>query len=98
MYYISIMKFDFSHQKNRLLFEKRGVTFYNVIETIAEKGVLLNFDNPNIEKYPNQKVLVIEIDGYAYCVPYVVEGDTWFLKTIYPNRRFKYLIEEEINE
>ncbi|MFW5727510.1 MAG: hypothetical protein ACOCW5_02880 [Spirochaetia bacterium] len=54
------MKFDFSHQKNRLLFEKRGVTFYNVIEAIAEKGVLLNFDNPN--------------------------------------RKFKYLIEEETYE
>lgn len=98
MYYICTVRFDFSYKKNLLLFEKRGVTFYNVIEAIAEKGVLLNFDNPNREKYPNQKVLVVEIDGYAYCVPYVVEGDTWFLKTIYPNRKFKYLIEEDTYE
>jgi hypothetical protein len=95
---MSILQFDFSQQKNILLFEKRGVTFYNFIEAIAEKGVLLNFDNPNREKYPNQKVMVVEIDGYAYCVPYVVEGDTWFLMTIYPNRKFKYLIEEETYE
>jgi hypothetical protein len=89
------MTFDFSHEKNALLFEERGVTFYNVIESISEKGILLNFDNPNNEQYPNQKVFVVNINNYAYCVPYIVEGDTWFLKTIYPSRKFKYLIEGE---
>ena len=64
-----------------------------VIEAIAEKGILLNFPHPNQERYPNQKVLVVELNGYAYCVPYVINGDTWFLKTIYPSRRFKYLLE-----
>ena len=64
-----------------------------VIEAIAEKGILLDFTHPNTEKYPNQRILVVEIEGYAYCVPYVVEGDTWYLKTIYPSRRFKYLLE-----
>ena len=64
-----------------------------VIASIADSGILLNFDHPNQQKYPNQKVLVVEIDGYAYCVPYVVNGSTWFLKTIYPSRRFKYLLE-----
>jgi len=87
------VKFDFSHEKNEILFKKRGVTFYEVIEAIAENGILLNFNHPNKEKYSNQKVLVVNIDNYAYCVPYVVDGDTWFLKTIYPSRKFKYLIE-----
>ena len=64
-----------------------------VIEAIAEKGILLDFSHPNQERYPNQKVLVVELNGYAYCVPYVINGDTWFLKTIYPSRRFKYLLE-----
>jgi uncharacterized DUF497 family protein len=87
------VKFDFSQEKNELLFKNRGVTFYEVIESIAENGILLNFDHPNKEKYPNQKVFVVNIDNYAYCVPYVVDDDTWFLKTIYPSRKFKYLIE-----
>jgi hypothetical protein len=64
-----------------------------VIEAIAEKGILLDFPHPNQERYTNQKVLVVELSGYAYCVPYVINGDTWFLKTIYPSRRFKYLLE-----
>jgi hypothetical protein len=41
--------------------------------------------------------MVVEMEGYAYCVPYAVEGDTWNLKTIYPSRRFKYLLEGKSN-
>ena len=77
------------------MFKERGISFQNVIEAISEKGILLNFEHPNIKKYPNQKVLVVNVNEYAYCIPYVVEKDTWFLKTIYPSRKFKYLIGEE---
>jgi uncharacterized DUF497 family protein len=88
------MEFVFDEQKNKLLFRLRGVTFPMVIEAIAEKGILLNFHHPNHQKYPRQKVLVVHLNGYAYCVPYQIEGDTWILKTVYPSRRFKYLIKE----
>ena len=47
------MKFDFNKNKNEKLFRERGVSFYNVIEVIAENGVLLNFEHPNKEKYPD---------------------------------------------
>ena len=92
------MQFAFDPEKNELLRQERGITFPMIIEAIAEKGVLLNFENPNRDKYPNQKVLVVELDGYTYCVPYVINGDIWFLKTIYPSRQFKYLLEEQDNE
>jgi hypothetical protein len=89
--------FDFDNEKNELLYRKRGVTFQMVIASIADNGILLDFDHPNQKKYSKQKVLVVEIEGYTYCVPYVVNGSTWFLKTIYPSRRFKYLLEGEQN-
>ena len=89
------MTFDFDKDKNEVLYRKRGVTFQMVIAAIADNGILLDFDHPNQLKYPKQKVLVVEIEGYTYCVPYVVKGSTWFLKTIYPSRRFKYLLEGE---
>jgi hypothetical protein len=88
------VEFSFDPEKNDLLRKKRGITFPMIIEAIAEKGVLVNFDHPNRVKYPNQKVLVVELDGYTYCVPYVINGDTWFLKTIYPSRQFMHLLEE----
>jgi hypothetical protein len=87
------MEFAFNTDKNDILRRERGVTFPMVIEAIAEKDILLNFDHPNQTKYPGQKVLVIDLEGYVYCVPYVTDGSTWFLKTIYPSRQFKYLLE-----
>ena len=92
------MEFEFSEEKNYQLFQERGVAFNNVIESINEKGILLNIEHPNKEKYPNQKILVVDIDGYAYCVPYVIKSDKYFLKTIFPSRKFKYLIEGDRNE
>ena len=87
------MNFNFSQEKNEKLFQTRGVTFNNVIEAISESGVLLNFEHPNQSRYPGQKILVVNLNNYAYCVPYVIERDgTWFLKTIYPSRKFKYLV------
>ena len=91
------MEFRYDPEKNELLLKERGRTFPMIIEAIAEKGILLNFEHPNKTKYPKQKVLVVEFDGYTYCVPYVIDGDTWFLKTIYPSRQFKFLLEEDHN-
>lgn len=92
------MEFEFSPTKNDQLFRERGVTFYNVIDAINDKGILLNFDHPNQEKYPGQKILIVDIDHYAYAVPYLIRGNTYFLKTVFPTRKFKYLIEENKNE
>lgn len=92
------MEFDFNKDKNELLFKNRGVTFNQVIDSIEQDGVLLNFDHPNKDKYPNQRILVVSINQYTYCVPYVTDGDKLFLKTIYPNRNFLYLLEKEEGE
>jgi uncharacterized DUF497 family protein len=92
------MKFDFNQSKNSKLLKERGISFYDVIETIKDKGVLLNFEHSNKEQYPDQRVMVVNINNYAYCVPYVIQNDTWFLKTIYPSRKFKYLIGGKANE
>ena len=88
------MEYDYDQQKNELLNIERSVTFPMVIEAIRERGIMLNFDHPNQGKYPGQKILVVNLNGYAYCVPYERKGDTCRLKTIYPNRKFKGLIEE----
>ena len=41
----------------------------------------------NKEKYPNQRIITVLIGGYAHLVPYVMDGDDYFLKTIIPNRK-----------
>ena len=87
------MRFDYDLVKNELLLDSRGVSFDDVIESIDEHGVLLDFPHPNVAKYPDQRILVVNLNGYPYCVPYVRQGGALFLKTIFPSRKFKSLLE-----
>ncbi len=89
------MEFVYDEKKNQILFERRGITFEQAIEIISEYGVLLDFKHPNAEEYPNQRLMVIAIDHYPPCIPYVMDGDKFVLKTIFKDRRFKYLLEDK---
>ncbi len=88
------MNFIYDEKKNQILFEKRGLTFEQAIEIISEEGVLLDFQHPNSEVYPNQRIMVISINHYPHCIPYVMDGENFVLKTIFKDRRFKYLLED----
>jgi uncharacterized DUF497 family protein len=87
------MNFIYDEKKNQILFEKRGLTFEQAIEIISEEGVLLDFQHPNSDAYPNQRIMVISINHYPHCIPYVMDDENFVLKTIFKDRRFKYLLE-----
>jgi hypothetical protein len=58
-----------------------------MVVAIESGGLLDILAHPNLAKYPNQKVLVVASDGYAYLVPFVEEDDHFFLKTAIPSRK-----------
>ena len=79
--------------KNAILLRERGVCFEDVLLAL-EKGALLdNLEHPNREKYPGQRIMVVEINGYAYVVPYIETDEYVLLKTAIPSRKAtrKYL-------
>jgi len=80
-------------EKSLLLNESRGVCFEDVVFHIAKGDILADYQHPNQKKYAGQKVMVVNIDHYAYLVPYVEDDDEIFLKTIIPSRKAteKYL-------
>jgi len=80
-------------EKNEQLQKERGISFEMVTYLIETKNVLDIYRHPNQEKYPNQKIVVIEFEDYAYLVPFVEEDEAIFLKTIIPSRKAtnKYL-------
>ncbi|MCH7614113.1 MAG: BrnT family toxin [Candidatus Marinimicrobia bacterium] len=80
-------------EKNEILQKERGISFEMVIYLIETKNVPDIYHHPNQEKYPDQKIYVIEFEDYAYLVPFVEEDDVIFLKTIIPSRKAtnKYL-------
>ena len=73
--------------KNLVLKAERGVSFEEVLSSIAQGGLVTVMDHPNRAKYGHQKMLVVRIQGYAYLVPYVENDSEIFLKSIIPNRK-----------
>ncbi len=84
--------FDWDKKKNESLKEERDVSFEESTN-ILEKGLIEVIKNPNLKKYPNQKVFIVNINNYIYIVPYVEDKEKYFLKTIFPSRKMtkKYL-------
>jgi hypothetical protein len=80
------MVFDWNDEKNTLLKENRNVCFEDVVTSIQENKLLDIVKNPSAN-HQSQYCLIVSIMNYAYIVPFVKEGDTFFLKTIYPSRK-----------
>ncbi len=82
-----------SPEKNVVLRELRGIGFEDVETALENGGVLDDVPHPDQMAYPGQRILVVDIRGYVCLVPYVRDGDTIFLKTVYPSRKAqrKYL-------
>ncbi len=89
--------FDWNEEKNKWLKRERDVSFEQVVFGVENGNLLDVIRNPNQTKYRGQRVYVIEIEGYAYMVPYVEDDDVIFLKTIFPSRKYTkmYLRKDE---
>lgn len=79
--------FFWNPEKNDLLIAERGVGFEQVVIAIEQGSLLDVREHPNAQRYPNQKLLIMEINGYGYLVPVVEETEYYFLKTIIPSRK-----------
>ena len=74
-------------EKNERLKIERGISFEDVMDAIVEGNIIVVLKNKNKERYIHQRVFVVNIDDYAYCIPFVEGDDNMFLKTIYPSRK-----------
>ena len=87
---MQIMEMDYyrwNYEKNLTLKAERGISFEQVAMHIERGDVLDVVQHTNQKRYPNQQILVVEIDNYAYLVPFVEDDKGKFLKTIIPSRK-----------
>lgn len=85
--------FSWDPVKNDWLKEHRGVSF-EAVESHLEGGGLLDIvEHPNQEKYPGQRVFIVQIEDYVYWVPFRETGEITRLITVIPSRKMtrKYL-------
>ena len=80
-------KFDWNDEKNKMLEETRGICFEDILIHIKNGDVIDVIRHPQKERYPNQKIMVINIEEYIYLVPYVKSKAIIFMKTIIPSRK-----------
>ena len=73
--------------KNQQLISERGISFEDIVFYLQQGALLDDLEHPNSKKHPNQRVFVINIDDYAYLVPYVEDRKEIFLKTVIPSRK-----------
>lgn len=87
-------------KKNDRLKERRGISFEEVVLQLNAAEPLDILEHPNKKSYPNQRIFVVLLRGYAYLVPFVEAKDEVFLKTIIPSRKATrdYLAKGETDE
>ena len=78
---------NWNAEKNQELINTRGVSFEDVVFYLQQGAILDDLEHSNPGKYSNQRIFVLEIDGYVYLVPYVEDKNEIFLKTIIPSRK-----------
>ena len=89
--------FVWDEEKNLVLKEGRGVSFEMVLQAMEDGRLLDVLEHPNKEKYGSQRLYVVEINRYAWIVPFEDIGEERILKTIFPSRRYTrlYISREE---
>jgi uncharacterized DUF497 family protein len=76
-----------SRIKNQELIASRGISFEDILFGLDNKKLLDDLPHPNKEKYPHQRLMILDIKNYVYVVPYVEDEKKIFLKTIIPSRK-----------
>lgn len=66
---------------------ERGISFEEVLSSVEQGGLLRTLQHPNKSKFPNQRIWVVKVRGYAHLVPFVESETEIFLKTIIPSRK-----------
>jgi len=78
---------NWNSTKNQQLIVERGISFEDIVFYIQQGQLLDDIVHPNSEKYPGQRIFVINVDDYVHLVPYVENRNEIFLKTVIPSRK-----------
>ena len=63
--------YAFDPQKNAWLIRERGISFEQVIALIEGSKLIQVLEHRNAERYPNQLLYEVDVDGYVHIVPVV---------------------------
>jgi uncharacterized DUF497 family protein len=79
--------FNWNEDKNRKLRKSRNISFEQIVLATDDGKLLDVLQHQNKGRYLDQFVLIVDIRNYAYVVPFVEDGESYFVETIYPSRK-----------
>ena len=86
MYNVPV-RYEWNPEKNEELKRERNISFEQIVFHLSQGDIWKTADHPDQKKYPGQKIYFVIIDEYIYLVPFVIEKEHYFLKTIIPSRK-----------
>ena len=89
------MTFEWDPEKNEQIKAERGISFEEIALLLGTGSIWAVTKHWNIEKYPNQRIFLLPVDGYIYAIPFVQEKERIFLKTAFPSRKFTKIYQAE---
>jgi len=82
-----VIEFEWNPKKDEFLKKKRGISFKEISKLITSENLIAVRKHPNPQKYPNQKIFIVNISGYAWVIPFERRGNKLRLITAYPSRK-----------
>ena len=76
---------NWNSEKNETVKRERGISFEE-IAYMVESGQIIGIEENPVR--PNQKLYILEIENYAFVVPFVETDQEIFLKTAFPSRKY----------
>jgi uncharacterized DUF497 family protein len=81
------MRYEWDPGKNEWLKKERHISFEQIIFHLSLGDIWKVADHPDQKTYPGQRIYFVIVEDYIHLVPYVVEEEYIFLKTIIPSRK-----------
>jgi len=78
----------YSEEKNVWLKKNREIDFDDIDKAIKKSKLVKVIDHPNKKRYPKQRMFLVNWRNFIFIVPFIEEKDFFFLKTIYPSRKY----------
>ena len=80
-------------EKAKLIQEMRNIDFERIATMINNSHIYKIMDVPN---RINQKMFVLDYDGYAVCVPFFITENEIFIKTVYRSRKCTKMLRGKV--
>ncbi|MBT3199063.1 MAG: toxin [Phycisphaerales bacterium] len=85
--YNTVMRYEWDPAKNEELKRERNVSFEQIVFHLSQGDIWKIAEHPDQKKYPGQKIYFVVVEEYVHLVPFVIEDEYYFLKTIIPSRK-----------